>query len=429
MSQVPAISLIILNFNGRQHLQACLSSVLALDYPKDRLEIILCDNGSSDDSVAYVRRAFPTVGVVALDRNYGFAEGNNRAAAQARHHWIGFLNNDMWVERDWLRQLVAPLASQPGLACLSSRILNWYGTTIDFIGAGMNFEGHGFQIDVGRKRSRADTARRVLSPCGGAMLIRSQLFTELGGFDADYFAFFEDADLGWRLNLLGHDVWYTPAATVYHRLHGTHKQFEAHRLRVLYERNALFTIYKCLEPANLAVALPAAMLLLNERALGYTEIDAQSFQLDGSKALPSGLPASPPAQVDGKPGLLERSRRVLREEGVRPLITKGRSFLGQRISRNAMRMRQRAVHNALLVAPIAISGHVALSDFGHALASLSAKRRWLQERRVRTDADLFPLFVDPLHASWDNPEYVGFQQHLVKVLGIDRRFCPPATRA
>ena len=114
--ELPAVSLVVLNFNGREHLEACLGSVVAVEYPKDRLEVLLCDNGSSDGSVGYVKERFPGVRVVALDRNYGFAEGNNRAAAQATHPWVGFLNNDMRVEPSWLRNLVEPLAEQEDAA-------------------------------------------------------------------------------------------------------------------------------------------------------------------------------------------------------------------------------------------------------------------------------------------------------------------------
>src|SRR5438552_9684187 len=237
----PRVSLIVLNWNGRRHLEACLTSLEALDYPHDRLEIILCDNGSKDGSADYVRDRFPHIRLVALDQNYGFAEGNNRAVQQASGEWIGFLNNDMRVNPDWLTKMLAPLDEQPQIACLGSKIMNWDGSAIDFIGGGVNFEGHGFQVDHGRKTSTHDQSRRVLFACGGAMLIRHNVYREVGGFDNDYFAFFEDVDLGWRMNLLGYDVWYNSAATVFHRHHGTARKIPYHKLRVLYERNALFT--------------------------------------------------------------------------------------------------------------------------------------------------------------------------------------------
>src|SRR5438046_5661160 len=156
----PRVSLIVLNWNGRRHLDACLGSLGALGYPGERLELVLCDNGSKDGSVDHVRSRFPGVRVIALDQNYGFAEGNDRAAEQASGEWIGFLNNDMRVEPGWLANLLVPLAEQPQIACLGSRILNWDGSAIDFIGGGVNFEGHGFQVDHGRRQSVNDRSRR-----------------------------------------------------------------------------------------------------------------------------------------------------------------------------------------------------------------------------------------------------------------------------
>src|ERR1700674_3175100 len=108
-SELPSVSVVVLNWNGKGHLTACLDSLLALDYPASKLQILLCDNGSTDGSVKFVRKGFPKVTVVSLDRNYGFAEGNNRAAKEAMGEWVAFLNNDMWVEPQWLKNMVAPL--------------------------------------------------------------------------------------------------------------------------------------------------------------------------------------------------------------------------------------------------------------------------------------------------------------------------------
>ncbi|MFQ5578334.1 MAG: glycosyltransferase family 2 protein, partial [Anaerolineae bacterium] len=101
----PTVSVIVINYNGRQHLTTCFESLLALDYPPDALELILADNASADDSVALVRRRFPSVRIIAHPQNYGFAGGNNRAAEQAGGRYIVFLNNDMRVQPDWLKSL------------------------------------------------------------------------------------------------------------------------------------------------------------------------------------------------------------------------------------------------------------------------------------------------------------------------------------
>ena len=417
--KLPAVSVIVLNFNGREHLEACFSSLAELDYPAERLELMLCDNGSTDDSRSFMARRFPSIRVLALDRNYGFAEGNDRAAAQARFEWVAFLNNDMRVEPSWLREMVAPLREQPALACISSKILSWDGARIDFIGAGASFQGFGFQFDFGKESSPMDEARRIFAPCGGAMLIRKDLFLDLGGFDPDYFAFYEDLDLGWRLNLAGHDIWYTPAARTYHRHHGYHRRTPEHTLRSLYERNALFTMYKNLDDDNLKAALPAALLLLNEKALEMGQVDRTPFRplaIRQTSAV-SSMPAA-------EPGLGLKFRRVLREQGLSAVPGRGLRFARTRARRGVDRFRRQLARGFALVPYVTMSHYVGLSEFAHSLEALQRKRRLVQQRRVRSDAELLPLFYFALEPSYHQGRYIEFHRWLCRVLDLEDRFGP-----
>ncbi len=424
LTQLPSVSVIILNYNGRRFLDPCLRAALALDYPAEQLEIILCDNGSHDGSAHHVATEYPSVRLLALDANYGFAEGNNRAAATARHDWLVFLNNDMRFEPSWLRDLFAPLESQPTLACLTSRILNWDGTAIDFIGGGVNIEGHGFQIDHGAASSARDTARRVIAPCGGAMAIRRQLFRDLDGFDADYFCFFEDTDLGWRLNLLGHDVWYTPDATVYHRQHATARRMPKHQLRVLYERNALFTIYKCFDDRNLALALPTSLLLMNERALRLARTDLGRFVITDGVTSTGSEPAAVLTPPGGSGVGAERKRRatarkVLQSDGWLALGRKSAQFARDGFTAF---LRRPLLHEGYFVPNIAVSHHVAMHEFACSLGIMGQKRRRLQAERVRSDQELLPLLAEPLRPSWEDPLYRRFHAWLMDVGGLTERF-------
>ncbi|HEX6547150.1 MAG TPA: glycosyltransferase family 2 protein [Candidatus Dormibacteraeota bacterium] len=384
MTAEPSVSLVVLNFNGRQHLATLLPAIAALDFPRGRLQVIVCDNGSSDGSADFVR-SHPEVELVALDRNQGFAGGNNRGAAAASGEWIGFLNNDLRLEPNWLRDMLSTLDAHPDASAIASRIMSWDGSAVDFVGSGVNFQGHGYQIDFGRAGSDLERDdRRLLAPCGAAMLVRRDLFQRLEGWDEDFFAYFEDVDLGWRLNLLGHDVWYNPRATAYHRLHATTSRMRASRVRVLYERNALFVIYKCLDGANLAAALPAALYLLNERALLHTGVDRDEFAVDRADAEDQ------------------------------------RSWLRRKLSR--LRHGQPLPPDQAVVPRLALSHWVGLSEFAHALDRMGGKRRWLQDHRVRSDAEILPLMVDPLRPQWDDPRYVRFYDWLIRTLELDRRF-------
>jgi GT2 family glycosyltransferase len=407
-AQLPAVSLVVLNLNGRQHLGDCLPSLLELDYPADRLQLMVCDNGSIDGSSDYVRQTFPTVKVVSLEHNHGFAEANNLAAQEATGDWIGFLNNDMWAPRDWLRQLVAPIADRSGIASVASRIVNWDGSRIDFVGgSGANFQGYGFQRDVGSVSSSWDREGRVLYACGGAMLVRREVFLEVGGFDPDYFIYYEDVDLGWRLNVLGHDVWYAPAATVNHRHHGTTENWQDHRKQVLYDRNALSTMYKNLDDDNLAAALPASLLLLNEKALLAGGLKAGAYRMGPARPLPYGRPP----ETSERPGLFTRTQRVLASEGAAGMVFRATQRLAARQAAEQLPRR-------------ALSPLVAMSEFAHRLDKLVERRRWIQERRRRTDLDILPLFHFALSPAWPEPRYVEFQAWLRTVMGLDDRFGP-----
>lgn len=422
----PTVSIVVLNWNGRRHLADSLGSLSRLDYPERELEIILCDNGSRDGSVELVRQTYPRVRVVELDRNHGFAEGNDLGARGAKGEWLGFLNNDMWVEPDWLRRLVAPLAEHPEIDSLASKILNWDGSAIDFVGGGVSLQGFGFSHDHGRKASPRDVAGPVLFACGGAMLIRRELFEEVGGFDPDYFAFYEDVDLGWRLNVLGRTVWYNPDAVAYHRHHGTADRVPGRQMRVLYERNSLYTMFKCLDEANLAAALPATMLLLNEKALRMADLDRTPFRLgppgaaDAPHGKPQALHAFDPAAGGGS--VLAKARTVFREHGARVLARRGARYLGSRAGGRLRRVRSRVAGADSRLPDVSVSHYVALSDFAHNLDRMLEKRAWLQARRKRSDEELMPLFHYALEPSYSDSRYVQFHRRLLEVLGLDRRF-------
>jgi GT2 family glycosyltransferase len=273
---VPTVSIVVPSWNGRALLADSLPAIAALEYPRERLEVLVFDNGSGDGSVPWLRETWPAVRVLESATNLGFAAACDRAAQAAGGELVAFLNNDLRVAPDWLTRMTSALVSS-GAAAAGSRILDWSGTRYDFDGAAMNFYGHGASPRHGRPvRSpvaaisaaavdAADEAPRpALFACGAAMLVDRARFLASGGFDADYFAYFEDVDLGWRLWLEGERVLFVPAAVAYHHHHGSGLDDE--RRTALLELNALASIVKNYEDANLARVLPAALLLLEARA-------------------------------------------------------------------------------------------------------------------------------------------------------------------
>ena len=184
----------------------------------------------------------------------GFAAGNNHGAAAATGDYVIFLNDDTRVHPDWLRELV-DTARRRGAAAVASYILDWSGTMVDFVDGALNFQGKGFQLDYGAPVERLTPEEKpLLFACGCAMLVDRAVLAEVGGWDEGAFAYYEDVELGWRLHVLGYEVWLSPKAVVYHKHHGTSGQWPEPPRQRLYERNSLRALYGLLETESLAAS-------------------------------------------------------------------------------------------------------------------------------------------------------------------------------
>jgi len=169
----PPVTVIVLNYNGLRYLQDCCASLLALDYPREQLDLLVVDNGSTDGSVEFMAAHFPTIRVHPLEENLGFAAGNNAGAAVARGEYLAFLNNDTRVERSWLKELVRSLREDEpqGVVCTGAKMVSWDGTAIDFVGGVMNFHAFGWQEGYGLPLATEPPALFppdpwLLPPCG-----------------------------------------------------------------------------------------------------------------------------------------------------------------------------------------------------------------------------------------------------------------------
>ncbi len=262
MSDWPVVTVIVLNFNGRKHLAGCLPSLIELDYPRECLELMVVDNGSTDSSAEFVQSHFPQVRVVRSDTNLGFAAGNNLGARKAHGRYVVFLNNDMRVDSRFVKGLLKAIESDPEAVCAGAKILNWDGSRFDFAGSAAHFSGRAYQVGLGMPFAESLYAetRPILFSCGGAMMVDCQVFVAADGFDEDYFIYYEDMDLGWRLWVLGYKVIFAPDAVAYHHHHGTMRSVSEHRKEVLYHRNALYSVIKNYGDENLGQVLPAVLL-------------------------------------------------------------------------------------------------------------------------------------------------------------------------
>lgn len=263
----PFVSIIVLNLNGKKIIPYCLDSLKKINYPKNNFEVVVVDNGSKDDSAYFIKKQYPEVVIIENEKNLGFCVANNRAVEKAKGEYVIFLNNDMRVEADWLNVLVDKITSNDKIATASSKILSWDGKKINYGGADsdvfMNARMEGY-LDENKKTAYKED-KEILFPSGGSMIIKKDLFLNAGGFDEDFFAYYEDVDLGVRLKVLGYENHFVHNAIVYHMHSATSKKMPKEKLRVLQMRNTLWIILKNYSDANVNKFFTPALLLLLQR--------------------------------------------------------------------------------------------------------------------------------------------------------------------
>ena len=203
------VSVIIVNFNGRKYLEDCLKSLMKIDYK--HFEIIIVDNNSTDDSIEFVKRNYPSAIIIKLDKNYGFAEPNNIGAKNAKGDFLLFLNNDTEVEPDFIGEMVKVLQEDSKIAICQSLLLKPNGQ-VDSSGDFIDTLGRCYS-----SKDKAKEVKKILSARAASMMIRKESFWDLGGFDKKFFASYEDIDLGWRAWLWGYKIVLVPNSIVHHK--------------------------------------------------------------------------------------------------------------------------------------------------------------------------------------------------------------------
>ena len=264
------VAVVILNYNGAEHLRHFLPSVVQNTVAAD---VVVADNGSTDESLQLLESEFASVRIVALDRNYGFAEGYNRALAQlGEYDCFVLLNSDVMTPEGWLEPLVATLVSHGSIVAVGPKILSYKEPDkFEYAGASGGFIDYlGYPLCRGRilstieqDRGQYDTAREVFWASGAAFCCRADLFHAMGGFDGDFFAHMEEIDLCWRMQLAGYKIMSEPKSVVYHLGGGTLPNESPNKLYLNY-RNNLAMLYKCApttQRLTVAILRPIADML------------------------------------------------------------------------------------------------------------------------------------------------------------------------
>jgi GT2 family glycosyltransferase len=284
----PLVSIVIVTWNGRQYLDACLEAVAAQAGVAS--ETILVDNASTDGTVDYVRERFPWVRVVAMPENRGFAGGNNAGVREAHGRFVALLNNDTVPNPGWLEALLRGIDESAGFALVTSRIVYMHDPgVIDSAGDGMLASGGAFKRHHGAGVDTARDSAEVFGVCGAACLMPKRVFDELGGFDEDFFASHEDVDLSYRARLLGYRCRYVADAVVRH--HGSATIGRVSGFAIFHGQRNLEWLYIKNTPITLLiVTLPSHVLYMAAACLHFARMGALVPFVRGKLAALSGLP-------------------------------------------------------------------------------------------------------------------------------------------
>ena len=249
------LSLVIVSYNNRAEIEACLRSALRSLGQAD--ELILVDNASSDGTAELAESSFPGLCILRPGNNLGFGAGSNLGALHAQGEYLAFLNPDTTVEPGWLEALLSALQDDPQAGMAASKILLLDDPQrINTCGNEMHISGLTLCRGMGQPEHSFSNLEQVSAVSGAAFMMRRELFETLGGFDENFFMYMEDTDLSLRARLAGYTCLYVPGSVVYHQYtlrFGPRKTYYQ-------ERNRYWMLLKVLRKRTLLALLPALLL-------------------------------------------------------------------------------------------------------------------------------------------------------------------------
>jgi len=268
-NELPKISIIILTYNGKRHFKECFESLEQLNYPKDKLEVIVVDNASTDGSVEYVKKNFPYIKILQLDKNYGYAGGNNRGSEIVNGEYIVFLNQDIIVDNDWLIELMKCLRTDTNIKICGSKNLRKGENNVLTFGGYLTIVGGGTSeniLDVPQIKKEKDLVPMGYA-VGSSLLVEKNVFEHLGGFDEIYFMYNEECDLCWRAWIYGYKVSVLPSAIVWRNADNDSKKREKFLFHII--KNQLMSVLKNFELHNVIYALLISFLYNSFQIIKY----------------------------------------------------------------------------------------------------------------------------------------------------------------
>ncbi|WP_445749274.1 glycosyltransferase family 2 protein [Polaribacter sp.] len=244
------IAIVILNWNGKKLLETFLPSIV--NFSSEKAEIVVADNASTDDSISFVKKHFPSVNIIENGVNGGYAKGYNDALQAVEADIYCLINSDVEVTENWLSPVIDVFEKEKNIAIIQPKILDYKEkTSFEYAGAGGGFiDFFGYPYCRGRvfnslekDAHQFDDTAEIFWASGACFFIRSEIFHKLNGFDEDYFAHQEEIDLCWRTNNLGFDIKYVGTSTVFHIGGATLQETNPHKTYLNF-RNSLLNVVK-----------------------------------------------------------------------------------------------------------------------------------------------------------------------------------------
>ncbi|WP_394340861.1 glycosyltransferase family 2 protein [Pedobacter nutrimenti] len=286
----PSVAVVILNWNGKSLLERFLPSVSKSKY--SNLQLVLGDNDSSDDSVDFVRSAFPEIRIIRNDRNYGFAEGYNKVLEQVNSDYYVLLNSDVEVPENWIEPVISLMESESKIAAAQPKI-KWQSdpAKFEYAGAAGGFlDKYAFPFCRGRifdtienDQGQYNNPLEIFWASGAAFFIKSKQWKEIGGLDADLFAHMEEIDLCWRLKNMGYKIMFCPNAEVYHVGGGSLNATNPFKTYLNF-RNNLLIMHKNLPSSELFIRILVRFFIDFAALLHFLSRREFKFAMSVSKA-------------------------------------------------------------------------------------------------------------------------------------------------
>ncbi|MBX3163617.1 MAG: glycosyltransferase family 2 protein [Bacteroidetes bacterium] len=260
------IAVVILNFNGKKFFEKFLADVVKYSAPHT---VYVADNGSSDNSVAYLKENFPTVRIIENKGNFGYAKGYNSALKQIEADYFVLLNSDVEVTENWIEPVISLMEKDKSIAACQPKILDYQNRNLfEYAGAsGGYIDRFGYPFCRGRvfnsieeDKHQFDDVTEIFWATGACMFVRAKAFWQVGALDDDYFAHMEEIDLCWRLKNFGYKIYVQPQSCVYHVGGGTLNKLSKQKTFLNF-RNNLTTLTKNHPPKHLFPKIVLRLIL------------------------------------------------------------------------------------------------------------------------------------------------------------------------